>query len=303
MQTNHATNYENKIVKIKSTFLASAVALAVLAGGLLSASSSRAATHVWVGAGITGNWSLPANWQANNPPVAGEAPPVIIYFAAAAARLNSTNNLANLVLDSVYFQGDNFTVEGAGAGANLTFRDGGNGLSFGGTGKNNTLGGTLNITLTNSVPFYLYYDLTINSRLVGPGGFTLDANSGSGVLTLNGVQDNLFAGSVNVINGYLQLQNGYPFFDIWISSIAVPNALTVGGTNMDHRPRRFEHSLHGAGKYQSRHGDLDQHRQCHRSGGRQFAICRYQRAEFQAALLSLLESVRQRNFRFRILYF
>lgn len=205
----------------------------LILGALLLSLNTRAATHVWNGAGLTGNWSLPANWQANNPPVAGEAPPVIIYFATGAARLNSTNNVANLIVDSVYFQGDNFVVQGTGSGANLTFRPGGNGLSFGGTGKNNTLGGTLNITLSNSVPFYLYYDLTINSRLIGPGGFTLDANSGSGVLTLNGIQDNQFVGGVTVINGYLQLQNGFPFFDTWIPSIAVPNALTVGGTNMD----------------------------------------------------------------------
>jgi hypothetical protein len=73
--------------------------------------SAQAATHEWNGAGLSGNWSLPANWVADNPPVPGEAPPVIIFFESGAARLNSTNNIANLVLDSVFFQGDNFLLQ------------------------------------------------------------------------------------------------------------------------------------------------------------------------------------------------
>ena len=35
----------------------------------------QAATHTWAGVGLSGFWSLPANWAGNNPPTAGEADP------------------------------------------------------------------------------------------------------------------------------------------------------------------------------------------------------------------------------------
>ena len=66
-----------------------------------------AGTHTWTGAGITGNWSLPANWQGNNPPTAGEAAPVTLSFPKGALRLHNTNNIAGLTVHGI-------TVAGAG---------------------------------------------------------------------------------------------------------------------------------------------------------------------------------------------
>jgi len=196
--------------------------------GLLAVEHATAASHTWAGVGLDGFWSLPANWQANNPPSAAEAPPVTIIFPSGAARLNNTNNLGGLVIDQLNITGSGYTINGSGAGTDLAFKGGASNFTI--SGANAVLANTLNITLSNSVPFSISGDLTVYSKLLGSGGFSLSGSSGA--LALNSIGDNQFTGPVAVTNGTLYLHNGYPLFSTWVPAIAVPGALTVGGTNM-----------------------------------------------------------------------
>ena len=193
-------------------------------------------THVWTGLGLTGNWSIPANWAANNPPAAGEASPNYIVFPAGATRLNNTNNIAGLVVDRLSFDGSGYHIHGSGNGTNLTFRGGyGN---FGGNGTH-TLGETLTITLTNVVQFYSgpTSNIRIRSRLVGAGGLKVAAVS---VITLDGALPNTYSGTTTLTDGVLALARGYSLFGTWVPSVAVSGPLVVGDTNILAEPYVLE---------------------------------------------------------------
>src|SRR5712671_3381964 len=97
-------------------YLALAVALALVSGAPLI----HADTHTWAGAGISGYWSLPTNWQGNNPPAAGESAPTVLNFPSGASRLTNTNNVSGLVVHGLTISGNGYTLHGSGAGTNLT---------------------------------------------------------------------------------------------------------------------------------------------------------------------------------------
>src|SRR6266481_5971750 len=80
----------------------------------------RADTHTWAGAGITGNWSIPANWQANNPPSTSESAPVVLIFPSGAARLSNTNNIGGLIIHGLTISGTGYNLHGVGVGTNIT---------------------------------------------------------------------------------------------------------------------------------------------------------------------------------------
>jgi len=190
---------------------------------LTSIGSSLADSHTWAGLGITGNWSLPANWAANNPPTAGEAAPVLLFFPSGAARLTNTNNVAGLVVDGLSITGNGYTLHGSGSGTNITFHDNGANTFFV-SSTGNTLASTLNLTLSGAVVFNISGSLTISGKLLGSGGFI---KNNPGTLTLSAVLDNTFTGGVTVNDGALDLAAGYPFFASWVGSAAVPGPLTV----------------------------------------------------------------------------
>jgi fibronectin-binding autotransporter adhesin len=206
----------------------------VLAAAALTAPlpSAFADLHTWAGLGITGNWSLPANWAANNPPSAGEAAPVILIFPPGASRLTNTNNLAGLVVDGLSLTGNGYTLHGSGSGTNLTLHDNGvNTIFVNSTG--NTLASTLNLTLAGTVQFNISGSLTNSAKLLGSGGF---AKNNPGTLTLNSALANVFTGGVTVNDGALNLAAGFPFFGGWIGEVAIPGPLTIGDGTAGYAP-------------------------------------------------------------------
>src|SRR5262249_19085318 len=102
--------------KIKIQFLA----LAALLVGLADP-AARAGTHTWNGGSTDGRWSVGANWDGGNPPVANESP-LHLVFPSTATRKLSTNNIANITIDSVSFGGSAYTIAASGQGVNVGFR-------------------------------------------------------------------------------------------------------------------------------------------------------------------------------------
>src|SRR5258706_7776714 len=104
---NYVTRSERRYMRIIKnpralTFWKSEMLLASLA------SSALAAINTWPGAGANKLWSNPANWQAPaGPPSLGEAPPIFVVFPGGvpAAALHSTNDIANLKVDTFALNG------------------------------------------------------------------------------------------------------------------------------------------------------------------------------------------------------
>ena len=184
----------------------------------------QAATHTWAGAGLSGFWSLPANWAGNNPPTAGEAAPVTISFPSGAGRLNNTNNLGGLVIDELAFLGTGYTLNGSGGDTNVTLRGGGGTALLGGANTTNTFAGSFNLILSNNVP------ITINSGgsivadgiLQGTGGFS---KYGLGTLTLFANDADTYIGPTYVISGALKIYCG----SFLSPQVAVRGYLEIGG--------------------------------------------------------------------------
>lgn len=197
-----------------------------------------AASHTWSGLGANGDWSQSANWSGNNPPTAAETHPISLTFPAGAAKLSNTNNIAGLAIDSILFMGTGYTLNGSGAGTNITFNAANGSTVFCLSGTTNTLNSSLNINLAGNVQFFENASSALNiySTLQGSGGFT---KTGNGNLRLQTAFGNLYAGNTFVNAGTLQLDCGYfvvtPFL-AFIPTVAVPgfleisNTASVGGT-------------------------------------------------------------------------
>src|SRR5687768_467297 len=78
----------------------------------------NAGIHVWSGAGGSA-WNSDFNWSSGGKPAVGEAPPVILIFPPAGAKL-TTNNIPGLFIDQMQVTGDNYRF-GTAAGAVFTF--------------------------------------------------------------------------------------------------------------------------------------------------------------------------------------
>ncbi|MDB6112625.1 MAG: Autotransporter-associated beta strand repeat protein [Pedosphaera sp.] len=199
------------------------LALACLAA-LLNSISAKASSHTWAGVGLTGYWSLPANWAGNNPPVAGEAAPVTITFPSGASRLINTNNVGGLVLDQLNFTGSGYTIHGFGVGTNIILRGSAGTAVLNAASAANTMAGSMYLTLSNNVNFTINTNgsLVLASVVQGTGGLS---KLGLGTLTLFANFADTYTGATYVTTGILKLYcgtSGSP-------QVAVPGYLQIGG--------------------------------------------------------------------------
>jgi fibronectin-binding autotransporter adhesin len=193
--------------------------------------SAHAATHTWTGTGANAFWSTASNWTGGAP-APGEAEPVILDFPPGAARLKNTNNLAGLTIHGLTITGSGYTLQGQGAGTNITFASNA-AADFFVTANNNALGATLNLTLSGTPVFAISGSLNIAAKLTGTGGFV---KTGAGPLNLSGVQSNTFTGTTTVTGGSLNLAGGYLLLSKWVPSVMIAGPLIIGNSNMTITP-------------------------------------------------------------------
>jgi fibronectin-binding autotransporter adhesin len=174
------------------------LSLATLA--LAMAPCAQAGTHAWTGAGANKLWTTSANWTGGAP-TNNEPAPVVLIFPGNVV---STNNISNLVIDSLRFTNNNAVLHGT-AGASLVFRGaGGTNLFGGGFGFDitNTIAPTLPVTLNGSNYFLVIQNVSIQSVISGSGSVTLD---GHGTLGYFGTQPNIYTGKTIINSGRLML--------------------------------------------------------------------------------------------------
>lgn len=200
--------------------------LAVL---LLGTASVRSATYTWTGAGFMGTqdylWSNPYNWSGLNAPSTGESNLIIILPNTGAPR-TTTNDIAGLSVKSIRFQGDNYIVGGKSPGNLLTLTtDRLSGDTIEATGNSGQFATSLSLALTNDITVDVAPAKTflIRSSMSGRGGVT---KTDVGTLHFNSV-GNSYAGETYVTDGILDLQCG-----LFGPTVAAPNALIIGGTNL-----------------------------------------------------------------------
>src|SRR3989442_1191916 len=98
----------------------SVIASLLIAGSLAFAPRGQAGTHTWNGSAANGLWSTPSNWDGSNPPFAYESP-LHLVFPASAVKRAATNNIANITISSVTFDGAAYTIAASGQGTNVVF--------------------------------------------------------------------------------------------------------------------------------------------------------------------------------------
>ncbi len=210
--------------RIKIATLVVALAL------LLSSRAASAATYTWTGAGVNGNtdykWSNPGNWQGLVAPQPGEQGVALVFPNTGAPR-NTTNDVLNLVLSSVLFQGANYGIHGGPNGITMTLLGAGGG-SFAVVGAANNCqfgpGTRLHLGSTGAVAVASGSALLIKSRISGVPGFS---KLSPGTLSLQATQANTFSGTVQVLDGVLVLKN---------QGISVPGSLVIGDGDASYSP-------------------------------------------------------------------
>ncbi|MDB6028100.1 MAG: Extracellular serine protease precursor [Verrucomicrobiales bacterium] len=185
------------------------VCLITITGG----SPAYALSHIWSGA-VDSLWSNPANWSAGGAPVVGEAFPVSLTFLLSPTRFNTTNNIGNLAVDGVTFNGSGYNV-GALSGYDLILTNAGSIFS---TGANNVFGASIGLVLTQMKTFTVLGSLTIQSPISGPGGINMNGN---GQLTIAGTSANTYTNATWAYNGTLVLSKT-------AGVTAVPGDLVIG---------------------------------------------------------------------------
>ncbi len=214
-------------MNLKHTLFVALVSLSAL----LTGPRSLAATYTWTGAGFFGNqdylWSNPNNWAELAAPQNGEQGVQLVFPATGAPRA-TTNDVLNLVVKSVIFQGANYAIHGAGAnGTTLNLRgDSGGEFAVASLATGCQFGGSTRLQLASAGTFTIASatTLTIKSKIGGIYGFT---KTGPGTLSLQGLQANTFTGPLTVLNGVA---------DFRCVGTAVPGALVVGGGNTLYAP-------------------------------------------------------------------
>lgn len=200
------------------------------------ASDVTAAVKTWDGT-TSGNWGTSANWTPAGVPVDGDD----LIFPAGAANLNNTNNITDLRVASIQFNGaaggyilnGNAITISNGVVAAHTVGD--NDLSF--------------AAITNATSQTYTVDsggtLDVNANLVLIGGFTLTVNNdfttrfdgaisgtgnlskssaGTGTMVFGGTAANTYAGTTTVNGAILQLSKT-------AGVVSVPGDLTIGASD------------------------------------------------------------------------
>lgn len=207
----------------------------------LGGASSQAATRTWTGGhASSGNWNLRDNWGGVAVPTNGDT----VLFPAGAARLNNTNNIAGLRLQSILFDGLGGGYVLRGNGVSLS-----NGITVV-TDSDNTirldslsLGGTQTFNVPPGAGLTIFSDITLSPgtlNLAAIGDLTIrgaisgtgDINkTGAGQLSLSGVGANTFNGSLTIASGTLAV-NKFETISFapltQVSRIAIPGDLILG---------------------------------------------------------------------------
>jgi autotransporter-associated beta strand protein len=198
---------------MKAKTLLPLISAATLIGG---ANLASAGTHTWQG-GKNSLWSDTANWKENTVPAAGENP-LYIIIPPSPFRLTSSNDIPNLTVDYIYFQGNSETVLGE---QPISLRPALQSVLSNGT--NNTVTAPLILNASQAIIVGTYDDLTLSGQLSGPGGFT---KYGRGKLMLTGSDNNTYAGVTTVAGGWLDLAK--PAF-----TTAIPKDFIIGLTDQN----------------------------------------------------------------------
>lgn len=192
-----------------------AVLAAIVLGGI---SDVAAAVKTWDGSS-SANWGTSANWTPSGVPVDGDD----VIFPAGALNLINTNNIADLRLGSITFNGaaGGYALRGNAItlsnGIVAAHTAGGNVVDFAfitnGASQTYTVdsGGTLDV---NADIVFNGFNLTVNNdfdtRLDGQisgAGNLVKANAGIGTLFLGGAANNTYTGTTTVDQGTLDLND------------------------------------------------------------------------------------------------
>jgi fibronectin-binding autotransporter adhesin len=186
------------------------------------------ATHIWTGPAVGGVWTNNANWTDSvNPaihlaPTTGEAGGTIVQFNGG---IDSTDDIANLVINQLHFTAGGDTVRGNGVTLGISGLAVPNNLvNDAGT---NTVDASLPLDLSGTTVFALVTAGQLNIVSVISGNQGLDLVSPSaGSLEFSGTASNTYTGATNVDSGTLFLnKNGGA-----VTAVAIPADLIIGNS-------------------------------------------------------------------------
>src|SRR5262245_25114555 len=206
----------------------------------LATGASRAGTHTWNGGSTDGRWSVGANWDGNNPPVANESPLHLVFPASATRRL-ATNNIANITISSITFDGAAYTIAASGAGTNVTF-DSSVGMSYWNvrvlSGSGHTFHYSMNLALDGTLEFNIATNasVTLRSRLSDSSANSGLSKDGQGTVVLDPVEDNTFDGTTSILDGTLRLEGSHVEFGFNVMDVTIPGPLIIGGNSLAQHP-------------------------------------------------------------------
>jgi autotransporter-associated beta strand protein len=206
----------------------------------LATGTIRAGTHTWNGGSTDGRWSIGANWDGNNPPAANESPLHLVFPASATRRL-ATNNIANITISSITFDGAAYTIAASGAGTNVTF-DSSVGMSYWNvralSGSGHTFHYSMNLALDGTLEFNIATNasVTLRSRLSASSANSGLSKDGQGMVVLDPVEDNTFDGATSVLDGTLRLEGSHVEFGFNVMDVTIPGPLIIGGNSLTQHP-------------------------------------------------------------------
>lgn len=183
------------------TCLSAAIGTVLLA--LLPHGALAAPLGTWVGGGANGMWATSSNWTGTAP-VAGGTSSLVF---AGSTRLTSTNDLANLTVDSISFTNvstNNFTLSGSA----ITLASGT--ITTSATNSASTFPSPDNIqfgmTLTGSNRVQLGggHSLSLSGVLAGSGSMTFTNTSGTPATYVSG--SNTYSGGTLITGGQVYTQ-------------------------------------------------------------------------------------------------
>ena len=206
----------------------------------LATARTRAGTHTWNGGSTDGRWSVGANWDGNNPPAANESPLHLVFPASATRRL-ATNNIANITISSITFDGAAYTIAGSGPGTNVTF-DSSVGTAYwnvralGGSGH--TFHYSMNLALDGTLEFNIATNasVTLRSRLGASTAGSGLSKDGQGTVILDPIADNTFDGTTSILDGTLRLEGSHVEFGFNVMDVTIPGPLIIGGNSLAQHP-------------------------------------------------------------------